>query len=242
MDFKIKDVADLLNVSETTVRRWLNAGEIPAYKIQGQYRFSRAEIENWVMKQKLGKEEGNSPFSAQKPVRNPSKASSASNGSQKFSLYRALHKGDVLHQIPGKTKDEVIRATTKKLSAQHHVEPDFLADLLIEREKLQPTSLNHGLAIPHTREFILDERHDLVTIVFPEEAIAYGALDGEPVHTMFFLLAGSDRRHLHLLAKLAHLSGQNAEFKKLLRQKPSKEKILQFVKDWESQIEDPEEE
>jgi PTS system nitrogen regulatory IIA component len=242
MDFKIKDVADLLNVSETTVRRWLNAGEIPAYKIQGQYRFSRPEIENWVMKQKLGKEEGHSPFSSNQPAKKKTRPSEASNGSQKFSLFRALHKGDVLHQVPGKSKEEVIRATTKHLSAQHDVEPDFLADLLIERERLQPTSLNHGLAIPHTREFILDERHDVITVVFPEESISYGALDGEPVHTMFFLLAGSDRRHLHLLAKLAHLSGQNSEFKKLLRQKPNKEKLLQFVKDWESQIEDPAEE
>ena len=30
MDLKIKDVAELLNVSETTVRRWLKDGKIPA--------------------------------------------------------------------------------------------------------------------------------------------------------------------------------------------------------------------
>lgn len=55
MDLKIKDVADLLNVSETTIRRWLSDGKIPAYRINHQYRFNRLEIEDWVMSQKLDK-------------------------------------------------------------------------------------------------------------------------------------------------------------------------------------------
>ena len=63
MDLKIKDVAELLNVSETTVRRWLKDGKIPAYQLNHQYRFSRGEIEDWMMKckLKLGKD-GFSPF------------------------------------------------------------------------------------------------------------------------------------------------------------------------------------
>mgnify|MGYP003330610149 CR=1 FL=1 len=48
MDLKIKDVAELLNVSETTIRRWLVGGQIPAYRLNHQYRFSRLEIENWM--------------------------------------------------------------------------------------------------------------------------------------------------------------------------------------------------
>lgn len=238
MDFKIKDVAELLNVSETTIRRWLNDGKIPAYKIQGQYRFSRIEIENWVMSHKLGKDEGKSPFE-KKSLQEPKKAA---GGTQKFSLYRALHKGSVFANVPGKTAAEVIKNATKQLSHSHKVDPEMLADLLIDRETLQPTALNNGLAVPHTREFILDSHHDLVTVVFPETPIAYGALDGKPVHSMLFLFAGSDKRHLHLLAKLAHLSGQNSDFQKLLQTRPKKEELLNFVKDWESHIAAPSEE
>jgi len=36
MDLKIKDVAELLNVSETTIRRWLKDGKIPAYQLNHQ--------------------------------------------------------------------------------------------------------------------------------------------------------------------------------------------------------------
>ena len=56
MDLKIKDVAELLSVSETTIRRWLTGGKIPAYRLNHQYRFSRIEIENWMMSCKLDQE------------------------------------------------------------------------------------------------------------------------------------------------------------------------------------------
>ncbi len=49
MDFKVKDVAELLNVSETTIHQWLTEGKIPAYRLNDQYCFSRGEIQNWMM-------------------------------------------------------------------------------------------------------------------------------------------------------------------------------------------------
>ena len=33
MDLKIKDVAELLSVSETTIRRWVTEGKIPVYRL-----------------------------------------------------------------------------------------------------------------------------------------------------------------------------------------------------------------
>ena len=54
MDLKIKDVAELLNVSETTIRRWLKEGKIPSYQLNHHYRFSKSEVEDWMMKSKLG--------------------------------------------------------------------------------------------------------------------------------------------------------------------------------------------
>ena len=49
MDLKIGDVAELLQVSEKTIRRWLAEEKIPSYRINDQYRFSLMEIENWMM-------------------------------------------------------------------------------------------------------------------------------------------------------------------------------------------------
>jgi nitrogen PTS system EIIA component len=230
MDLKIKDVADLLNVSETTIRRWLADGKIPAYRINHQYRFNRLEIEDWVMGQKLDKTA--SPHIKDNSQESPSQPN---RGSKQFSLYRALHKGGVLFNISGTTKEEIIRGTMKQLSGELNLDPDAISELLLDREKLQPTALNNGIAIPHTRDFLLNAHFDVVTAVFLQNPIEYGALDNKPVHTLFFLFASDDKRHLHLLAKIAHLSSQPGTLK-LLQSRPSKDQFLEYVKEWESSI------
>lgn len=49
---KLKDVAALLKVSEKTIYSMTQAGELPAFKVRGQWRFSRQDIETWIEKQK----------------------------------------------------------------------------------------------------------------------------------------------------------------------------------------------
>lgn len=236
MDLKIKDVAELLNVSEITVRKWVEDNQIPTYKISGQYRFSRPEIETWVMNHKLTQDGGVSPFSIQVKPKLSETDHKPTPGSQKFSLFRALHKGQVLSHIPGSEKEEVIRTSTKLLT--QNIDHEMLADMLIDRERLHPTALNNGIAVPHTRDFVLSPTHDVVVFAFPEEPIAYGALDGEPVHTLIFLFACNDKRHLHLLAKIAHLSNQPS-IRKMLQERPGKEKLLEFIESWEGAIPAP---
>lgn len=240
MDLKIKDVSELLNVSETTIRRWLSDGKIPAYRINHQYRFSRFEIEDWVMSHKLGKtNNGVSPFTEQAKTHSGTAEKLSyplpTGGSKQFSLFRAIHKGGVLHNVPGNTKEEVIRAAMKQIAADLDLDADVISDLLLDRESLQSTALNNGIAIPHTRDFLLDAHLDMVPVIFTEKPISYGALDGKPVNTLFFLFASDDKRHLHLLAKIAHLSSQPGTLA-ILNRKPSKEVLLDYVKEWESSI------
>ncbi len=240
MDLKIKDVADLLNVSESTIRRWISEGKIPSYRINQHYYFSRTEIENWVILHKLDKTTDEiSPFTRRKeadasPLTPPQKLS-AKGGSKQFGLFRAIHKGTVLHHIKGKSKEEVIRITMRKVAKLLHVDADVMAELLLDRENLMPTALNNGIAVPHTRDSLLNGHHDVVVVIFLDEPLEYGALDGQPVHTLFFLFACEDKRHLHLLAKIAHLSNQ-PHIREFFRTQPSKEKLLAFIKEWESRI------
>jgi PTS system nitrogen regulatory IIA component len=248
MDLKIKDVADLLNVSETTIRRWLADGKIPAYRLNHQYRFSRMEIEEWVMSCKLKhSEEGFLSFSkASEEKKSPSTpdeeeveaASPQGRGQLQFSLYRAIHQGGVFTDIPGTHKEDLIRETMNRSAPRLGLDPDVLAELLLDREALMPTALNNGIAVPHTRDFLLQGHNDTIVVVFPSEPIEFGALDGEAVHTLFFLFAHDDKMHLHLLAKLAHLSSDPASLE-LLRSRPSSEELLEFIKGWESQIPQP---
>lgn len=228
MDLKIKDVAELLNVSESTIRRWLSDGKIPAYRINQQYRFSRNEIEDWVIRHRQDKEQEESLTQTEEHDDTPH----AVSGNKQFNLYRAIHKGRVILDMPGRTKEDVIRATMKTISADLNLDADVITELLLDREQLQPTALNHGIGIPHTRDFLLSSHHNVVTVVFPSHPLQYGALDGQPVHTLFFLFACDDKSHLHLLAKIAHLTSQPAALD-FLRSKPNKEALLAYIKDWE---------
>ena len=234
MDLKIKDVADLLNVSETTIRRWLSENKIPAYKINHQYRFSRIEIEDWVMSQKLGNKKDVVPSESLNAIPENEEQTSGA-GRKQFSLYRAIHKGGVFHDVLGETKEEIIRTAMQGMAGDLNLDADVITELLLDRETLQPTALDHGIGIPHTRDCLLDAGQNVVSVVFPKIPIAYGALDGEPVHTLFFLFAGDDKRHLHLLAKIAHLSSQPRTLE-LLRSKPSKAKLLEYILNWEGGI------
>jgi PTS system nitrogen regulatory IIA component len=98
-----------------------------------------------------------------------------------------------------------------------------------------PTALSNGIAVPHTRDFLLQESFDVVAVAFPKTPIEFGALDGRPVHTLFFLFACDDKRHLHLLAKLAHLSSKEENLRYLLTH-PAKADLLEYVKNWESTL------
>ena len=228
MDLKLQDVAELLNVAEATVRRWVADSKIPYYKLNQQLRFDRSEVENWMLACKQGKNDF-SPFSSKE------EGAFEKLGTHQFGLLRAIHKGGVWNNVPGSTKEEVIRNAVTAIAKELHLDAEVLTELLLDRERLMPTALSNGIAVPHTRDFLLQDSFDVVSVVFPAQPIEYGALDGEKVHTLFFLFACDDKRHLHLLAKLAHLSSrpENLAF---LRKRPSKDKLLEVIKKWESNL------
>jgi excisionase family DNA binding protein len=41
----IQSIAEMLDVSVKTVRRWINRGELPAHKLGNQWRVSRGDLE-----------------------------------------------------------------------------------------------------------------------------------------------------------------------------------------------------
>lgn len=60
----IKQVADYLKVTERTIYRLAAAKKIPAFKVGGTWRFSRADIDNWIRQQSSVVQKDGSPSSA----------------------------------------------------------------------------------------------------------------------------------------------------------------------------------
>ena len=47
----IGEVADYLKVTERTIYRLAGAKQIPAFKVGGSWRFSKADIDGWIKRQ-----------------------------------------------------------------------------------------------------------------------------------------------------------------------------------------------
>jgi len=217
MDLEITDVAKLLKVPEKTVEEWLIAGKIPAYRLEGKYRFSRSEIQDWMMRLS---------------TREESRQTYHSSG---FPLYRALYRGEVLSGNFGEDKEAIIQNAMERLSKKLPAQVGNPAELFLERERMMTTALGRGIAAPHTREFLLDGLHDIVSVVFLETPVDWGSLDNKPVSTLFFLMAATDKQHLQLLAKIAHLAS-DAKMLTLLETKPSKTSLLTEIKSFETEL------
>lgn len=54
----IKQVAEFLKVTERTIYRLAAAKKIPAFKVGGTWRFSRADIDRWIRQQAMQTREG----------------------------------------------------------------------------------------------------------------------------------------------------------------------------------------
>lgn len=53
----LPEVAQLLKVAEKTVYTMAQRGEIPAFKVRGQWRFKRLDLDQWIERQKTAQHE-----------------------------------------------------------------------------------------------------------------------------------------------------------------------------------------
>jgi excisionase family DNA binding protein len=54
----LPEVAQLLKVAEKTVYTMAQKGELPAFKVRGQWRFKRADLDQWIEDLKAASRDG----------------------------------------------------------------------------------------------------------------------------------------------------------------------------------------
>ena len=57
----LPEVANLLKIAEKTVYTMSQRSEIPAFKVRGQRRFKRSDIDDWIEAQKSAASNGSPP-------------------------------------------------------------------------------------------------------------------------------------------------------------------------------------
>ena len=213
MQLNVRDVSKLLSVSEKTIYRWVKQGVLPAYRVNEQYRFNRAELLEWATSRRMNVSAG----LFEEPE---------SNGAPIPGLGEALRAGGIFYRVPGRNKEAVLRAVVEHLRIPEEVDRDFLLRVLLAREALQSTGIGDGIAIPHVRNpIVLHVSRPMVTLCFLEDAIEFGAIDGKPVHVLFTMVSPTVRAHLRLLSRLS-FALHDGGFKKAVLRQASADDIL----------------
>ncbi|OGG56483.1 MAG: hypothetical protein A3F84_15755 [Candidatus Handelsmanbacteria bacterium RIFCSPLOWO2_12_FULL_64_10] len=101
---------------------------------------------------------------------------------------------------------------------------------LLDRERLFPSALGHGVAVPHAYSRALSSR--LCAIAQIPDGVDFEAPDGEPVRLVFLLLSpsGDPEGHLATLAEIARIAGDR-EMRARLMAASHPSELLTIVRD-----------
>jgi PTS system nitrogen regulatory IIA component len=216
MQLTVRDAARFLGVSEDTLQRWVQRGELPATQMNDRYRFNRVELLEWAAQRKIPV----APEILEEP------------GAPSRSLPRlseALRAGGLHYRVPGSDAAGILRAVVGLLPAPSGADRELLYQLLLAREKLGSTGLGNGIAIPHPRDpIVLRVERPIVSACFLETPVDFAALDQKPVHTLFVMVTPSVRMHLHLLAVLAAVLRDPAVPLRLAARAPAEEILAEI--------------
>lgn len=213
MQLGVRDVARMLNVSEKSIYRWIQQGQLPAYKVNEQYRFNRAELLEWANAQKIN-------------VSTEMFTEPDISAELMPDFADSLEAGGIFYRLEAKDKESALRSVVGVMKLPPDMDREFLLRVLLARESMASTGIGDGIAIPHVRNpIVLSVNHPAICLCFLEKPIEFDAIDGQPVHTLFTLVSPTVRIHLYMLSRLAHALRADG-FKAAVSRQASRDEIL----------------
>ena len=131
-----------------------------------------------------------------------------------------LRESSVIADIKGITKREILFEMVETLKKAKLIDDiDSVVEVIMERERLGSTGIGDGVAIPHGKMRKLNTI--LCVAGCSKEGVNFDAVDRQPVHILFLVLAPEDSASLHLKV-LSRIS-------KVLRDQSFRKKILKLT-------------
>lgn len=222
MMIKAADVAELMQIDEKTVLRWIRKEGLDAVEMNGVYHINRVDLLEWA---------------TDHGIKVPPSLFVIDEKALDFpTLAEALEAGGIFCGVAGNDKLSVLQNLVANLSLPPQVDPEFLLQVLLAREALGTTAIGDGIAIPHVRNPILVSLPSpAITLSFLEQPVDFGALDGKPVEIVFMLISPTVKIHLHLLSKLAYAL-RNDSFRSTLTSSCDRALILDAARRVEAEL------
>jgi nitrogen PTS system EIIA component len=108
--------------------------------------------------------------------------------------------------VRGETKDEILKSLIALLKLDEKSE-GILFKMLKRRENLGSTGIGRGIAIPHCRSLVVNKLR--VAFGRRPSGVEYNAIDNQPVHNFFLIVAPPlevSNQYLPVLGKLAQFA------------------------------------
>jgi len=227
----LKQLAAFLGIDTRQLEKMVQKGQIPAQKVAGEYRFNRAEITEWLP--------------PHLPTLTHDKLADVDAG---LTAHREIHPEQLivtplLHPqaidpaLPAGTKNSVLRELVSLADKTGLVwNREDILEALLQREELQSTALEAGIAVPHPRRPLpYAVASPIVAIAKTTRGIGFGAPDGRLTDLFFLLCCQDDRQHLHVLARICRMC-QNAVFLHNLRSAQTPDDFLNLLKAREAEL------
>jgi PTS system nitrogen regulatory IIA component len=222
-DFDIESLAPYLHLAAAQVARLAERGKLPGRRVQGQWRFSPAEIHHWL-EDRIGLSDETELTEIEGFLRH---APASADGLP--SIAELLPTEAIAVPLLARTRGSVIKDMVEVAARTGLVwDTTRLADAVGAREELHSTALECGVALLHPRR-------PMATIL-GGPVVAFGRTEGgipfggNMLTDLFFLICSvEDRGHLQVLARLSRLVA-GAEFLASLRGAGDAQAIHDLVK------------
>ena len=151
-------------------------------------------------------------------------------------LAKIFEKGSVWYCVDPLSFKEAVRSLVSIVKLPNSIDRKVLFNALLSREEMMSTAIGNGIAIPHVRLFdSMSLQEDIVVVAYLFEPVDWVAPDDKPVHTLFFVLAADETRHLQILAEIAQLASEE-DFVEFLRTMPAKEALIERIQQLEEKV------
>jgi PTS system nitrogen regulatory IIA component len=226
MQLTVREVSRYLNVSESTVTRWIKQRGLPSQHVAGQFRFNRAEVLEWATanQMKVSVEMFDHLETDDEPA---------------STLVEALEAGGIFYDVQASDKQQALRRLVEVLPLPEGLDREEIYRLFLARESLASTAVGGGVALPHVRSpIVLHVTRPMVTACFLAKPVDFGALDGKPVQALFSLICPTMRSHLQMLSRLSYAL-RDEVFRAVVLRPGNREEILHEADRVESMVAAP---
>lgn len=199
-DFDVAGLAAYMHMLPAQIIKLADRGKLPARRVGGDWRFSRAEVHHWL-EARIGLSVDSELAELETSLERADKLSEGD-----ISMAALLPVDAIAVPLAARTRGSVITRMTE-LAANTGMlwDPAKMADAVTAREAMHPTALDIGVALLHPRRpqaSILGEA--VVALGITSQGIPFGGTSG--LTDIFFLICSTnDHEHLRILARLSRM-------------------------------------